>query len=116
VTPADVPADSEPVCGRCQRPASWNTETGNWQHAQAADGAWCAIIFPGAQDAPPAPVVTGNIPPLTGLPVDLAADVTVTLPCWTWVNLLGILHACYPPGTIAWVDQVVTATEKAVDQ
>jgi hypothetical protein len=59
--------------------------------------------------------VPGRPVRLGGPPVDLTAGVTVTLPVWVWVNLLGVLHTGYAPGSAPWADQAVGVIEKAVD-
>jgi hypothetical protein len=43
--PEDIPADTDPVCGRCKLPAAWVNE--HWVHAELADAAICELLFRG---------------------------------------------------------------------
>jgi len=45
IRPEDIPADADPVCGKCKRPAAWIN--GAWQHAEVADAVFCGLIFAG---------------------------------------------------------------------
>jgi hypothetical protein len=42
--PGDIPADADPVCGRCRRPVEWNGIRGGWEHAETADALFCSIF------------------------------------------------------------------------
>lgn len=45
--PGDIPADTNPVCGKCSMPAEYNDIAGGWQHAEAADAVFCGLVFGG---------------------------------------------------------------------
>lgn len=52
---------------------------------------------------------------LSGKPVDLQGDVTVTAPRWMWVNLLSRLYLDYDPDGPGWAEQLTVAVARAAD-
>lgn len=47
--PEDIPPDYDHVCGLCGFPAAYSEEAKQWQHADAADAAFCSTVFRGGR-------------------------------------------------------------------